>query len=257
MIRQLLTESLLLAIAGGIAGIASGFAGAKAFTQFAPAEIPRVNEIRVDMTVLLVSFAASVLTGILFGLAPALRASKVDLNDALKSLGKSTDGRSRVGLRGVLAAAELALAFVLVVGAGLLGKSFVRLMDVNPGYDPHHVLTLGAYVYAARYQNPEVEIALYDQVMTTLRATPGVESAAMVSAIPMSSFDRRGVHIQDRRLANESDAPSADSYSITPDYFKVMRIPLKRGRGVYESRSGRRAADGHRQRIFCAGHVAQ
>jgi putative ABC transport system permease protein len=85
-------------------------------------------------------------------------------------------------------------------------------------------------VYSQRYQQPEVEIALYDTAMQTLRATPGVESAAMVSTLPLSSFDRRGVHIQDRHLANESDAPSADTYSITPDYFKVMRIPLKRGR---------------------------
>lgn len=231
LIRQLLTESLLLAMAGGAAGIALGYVAARVFTRFAPPEIPRVNEIRIDTTVLLISFAASVLTGILFGLAPASRASRVDLNDALKSLGKSTEGRSRVGLRGVLAAGELALAFVLVVGAGLLGKSFVRLMNVNPGYDPHNVLTLGAYVYGSRYQaKPANEIALYDNVMTTLRATPGVESAAMVSTLPLSSFDRRGLHIQDRHLANESDAPSADTYSITPDYFRVMRIPVKRGR---------------------------
>ena len=228
LIRQLLTESLLLAMAGGATGIALGYAAAKAFTRFAPAEIPRGSEIRVDMTVLLISLAASLLTGILFGLAPALRASKVDLNEAIKGIGKSIEGRSRV--RGALAAAEFALAFVLVVGAGLLAKSFVRLMNVNPGYDPHNVLTLGAYVYGSRYQTPANEIALYDQVMTTLRATPGVEGAAMVSTLPLHSFDRRGVHIQDRRLANESDAPSADIYSITPDYFRVMRIPLKRGR---------------------------
>jgi predicted permease len=228
LIRQLLTESLLLAMVGGSAGIVLGFAGARAFTRFAPVEIPRVHEVRVDMTVLLISLAASLLTGILFGLAPALRASKVDLNDAIKGMGKSIEGRSRV--RGALAAAEFALAFVLVVGAGLLAKSFVRLMNVNPGYGPHNVLTLGAYVYGSRYQNPANEIALYDTVMTTLRATPGVESAAMVSTLPLHSFDRRGVHIQDRRLANESDAPAADTYSITPDYFRVMRIPLKRGR---------------------------
>jgi len=228
LIRQLLTESLLLAMAGGVAGIALGFAGARAFTRFAPAEIPRVHEVRVDLTVLLISLGASLLTGILFGLAPALRASKVDLNEAIKGMGKSIEGRSRV--RGALAAAEFALAFVLVVGAGLLAKSFIRLMNVNPGYDPHNVLTLGAYVYGSRYQTPANEIALYDSVMTTLRATPGVESAAMVSTLPLGGFDRRALHIQDRRLANESDAPSADIYSITPDYFRVMRIPLKRGR---------------------------
>jgi hypothetical protein len=167
---------------------------------------------------------------LLFGLAPALRASRVDLAEAMKGLGKSTEGRSRLGMRSALVTAEIALAFVLVVGAGLLAKSFVRLMSVNPGYDTHNVLTLGAYVYGSRYQEPDAEIALYDQVMTTLRATPGVESAAMVSTLPLHGFDRRGVHIQDRHLAHDADAPFADTYSITPDYFRVMRIPLKRGR---------------------------
>jgi len=238
LIRQMLTESLLLAMAGGATGMFLGHAAAKAFTHFAPAEIPRASEIRVDLTVLLASFAASVATGILFGLAPALRASRVDLNDALKS--KSTEGRSGVGLRGVLAAAELALAFVLVVGAGLVAKSFVRLTNVNPGYDPHSVLTLGAYVYGSRYQGkPANEIALYDTVMTTLRSTPGVESAAMVSTLPLGGFDRRAFHIQDRHLTNDdADAPFVDTYSITPDYFHVMRIPVKHGRAFTEQDRG-------------------
>jgi putative ABC transport system permease protein len=229
IVRQLLTESMLLAVAGGMAGIALAWLGTAAFVKFGPKEIPRLDEIHIDATVLLFSLAASLFTGVLFGLAPALRASRVDLGAAMKGLGKSTEGRSRLGMRNVLISAEFALAFVLVAGAGLLAKSFTRLMNVDPGYDPHHVLTLGAYVYGSRYQKPEVEIALYDQVMTTLRAT-GVESAAMVSTLPLNGFDRRGIHIQDRPRANESEGPSADTYSITPDYFRVMRIPLKRGR---------------------------
>jgi putative ABC transport system permease protein len=231
IVRQLLTESMLLAIAGGAAGIALAWLGTAAFVKFGPKEIPRINEIHIDTIVLLFSLAASLITGVLFGLAPALRASRVDLGDAIKGLGKSTEGRSRLGMRNVLITAELALAFVLVAGAGLLAKSFTRLMNVDPGYDPYHVLTLGAYVYGSRYQGkPEAEIALYDQVMAALRATPGVESAAMVSTLPLNGFDRRGIHIQDRPRPNESEGPSADTYSITPDYFHVMRIPLKRGR---------------------------
>jgi putative ABC transport system permease protein len=231
LVRQLLTESMLLAIAGGIAGLALARLGTAAFVKFGPKEIPRLSEIRMDATVLLFSLGASLFTGLLFGLAPALRASRVDLADAMKGLGKSTEGRSGARVRNVLVTAEIALAFVLVVGAGLLAKSFLRLMNVNPGYDPHNVLTLGAYVYGSRYQGkPEAETALYDQVMTTLRATPSVESAAMVSTLPLHGFDRRGFHIQDRPLANVAEAPSADTYSITPDYFHVMRIPIKRGR---------------------------
>jgi putative ABC transport system permease protein len=117
-----------------------------------------------------------------------------------------------------------------VVGAGLLGKSFLKLMNVDAGYDPHHVLTLNAYVYGQRYQKPENEIALYNQVMERLRGIPGIEGSAMVSTLPLANFDRRGLHIQDRPRVNESDGPAADTYSITPSYFRVMRIPLKRGR---------------------------
>ena len=175
IVRYLLTESLLLAIAGGTAGVAVAALGVLAFSRFAPLEIPRIKDIQIDTPVLLFSLAASLLTGLLFGLAPSLRASRVDLAEAMKGLGKSTEGRSRIGLRNVLVTVELALAFVLVVGAGLLMKSYARLINVNPGYDTHNVLTLGAYVYGSRYAKPDVEIALYDQVMAALRATPGVE----------------------------------------------------------------------------------
>ncbi|HUI56402.1 MAG TPA: ABC transporter permease, partial [Bryobacteraceae bacterium] len=230
LVRQMLAESLILAAAGGVAGVLLAAWGTQALSVLGPREIPRVDEIRVDGTVLLFGFAASVLTGALFGLAPALRASRVNLQEALQGLGKSTDDRSRRGLRNLLVTAELALAFVLVVGAGLLGKSFMRLTRVDPGYDPHNVVTLSTYVYGQRYQKPEVELNYYKQALDRLRATPGIESAAMVSVIPMGSFDRRGFHIEDRRLHSESEAPSVDAYSVSPDYFRVMRIPLKRGR---------------------------
>ncbi len=230
LVRQLLTESLLLALAGGAAGVLLAAVGTSALSAAGPQEIPRVSEIRMDAPVLLFGLAMSLLTGLLFGLAPALRASRVDLNEALKDAAKSTEGRSSHGLRDLLVVTEVALAFVLVVGAGLLGKSFLRLMNVDPGYNPHNVLTLSTYLYGARYQTPEVERNYYDQVMGRLRATPGVDSVAMVSTLPLASFDRRSLHIRDRRLQNTSEAPSADAYSVTPDYFRVMRIPLKRGR---------------------------
>jgi putative ABC transport system permease protein len=231
IIRHLLAESLLLAIAGGAAGVALAALATVAFTHLAPREIPRIEDIQIDKSVLLFSLAVSLLTGFLFGLVPAFRASRVDLAEAMKGLGKSTEGRSRIGLRNVLVTAELALAFVLVVGAGLLMKSYLRLMNVNPGYDAHNVLTLGVYVYGSRYQGkPGAEIALYDQVMASLRATPGVESAAMVSTLPLNGFDRRAFHVQDRPLVNDSTAPFVDAYSISPDYFRVMRIPVERGR---------------------------
>jgi putative ABC transport system permease protein len=229
IVRQLVTESLVLALAGGLVGVLLAWTGTSALASFGPKEIPRVNEIRMDTTVLLFGLAASLITGLLFGLAPALRSSRVDLNGALKDLGKITESRSRFGLRNVLVAAELAIAFVLVVGAGLLGRSFLNLMNVDAGYDPHNVLTLGSFAYGARYQKPEVELAYDKQAMDRLRRTPGVESVAMASNLPLLSFDRNGFHIRDRATIPSED-PSADTYSVSPDYFRVMKIPLQRGR---------------------------
>jgi putative ABC transport system permease protein len=177
----------------------------------------------MDVTVLWFGLAASLFTGILFGLMPALRTSRADF-------GKTTGSRSRSSLRDLLVMGELALAFVLAVGAGLLGKSLLRLTNVDPGFDPHNVLTLKTYVYGARYHKPEVELSYYEQAFARLRATPGVESVAMTSMIPLTDFDRAGFHIRDRRAAHDSEDPSADRYSVTPDYFRAMRIPLKRGR---------------------------
>ena len=230
LIRQLLTESLVLAIAGGAAGILLAWSGATALSALGPQEIPRVQEVRVDATVMLFGLGASLLTVFFFGLAPALRFSRVDLNDALKDLGKTTESGARFGLRNLLVAGELALAFVLVTGAGLLGRSFLNLLNVDPGFDAHNVLTLRTYVYGARYQKPEVELAYYEQAMARLRAMPGIESAAMASNLPLISFDRAGFHIRDRHPRTPDEVPSVDRYSVSQEFFKVLRIPLRRGR---------------------------
>ena len=235
LVRQLLTESLLLALAGGLAGVLLAAWCTSALAALGPKEIPRVNEVRMDPTVLLFCLGASLLTAVLFGLTPALRATRVDLNDALKDLSKATAGRARQGLRNLLVTAEMAAAFVLVVGAGLLGKSFVRLLNVDPGYDAHNVLTLSTYVYGARYQKPEAELGYYRQVMERLRAAPGIQGVAMTSELPLADFDRRGFHIRDRQPKIPSDVPSADTYSVSPDYFRVMKIPLLRGRLITEA----------------------
>jgi predicted permease len=209
-----------------------------ALAALGPKEIPRVNEARIDMTVMLFSLAASLLTGLLFGLTPALRASRIDLNDALKDLSKATAGRGQHRLRNLLVIAEMAIAFVLVAGAALLGKSFLHLLNVDPGYDPHKVLALSSYLYGARYQKPEAELAYFNQVMQGLRTTPGIEGVAMSSELPMADFDRRGFHIRDRRPKIESDVPSADAYSVSPDYFRVMKIALRSGRVFNDADSG-------------------
>jgi len=231
LVRQMLSESVLLAILGGIGGILLAWWGSNALVALGPKELPRAHEVRIDVPVLLFALVVSVFAGLLFGAVPALRASRVDPNESLNDQGRATEGRSRSSYRSVLITVELALAFVLAMGAGLLGKSLIRLLNVDAGYDPHNVLTAGLYVYGDRYRNkPEAELNYYEQAMQRLRATPGIESVAMSSNLPMVSFDRRGFHIQDRPLANNAQAPSVDAYSVSPDYFSVMRIPLKRGR---------------------------
>jgi len=230
LVRQLLTESALLALSGGFAGVLLAWSGTDVVSRLGPNELPRVSAIEIDAGVLLFALAVSLVTAVLVGLMPALRGSRVQLTDALRASGRTTESGSRQLVRKILVISEVALAFVLVVGAGLLGRSFLRLTSVDPGYDPHNVLTLGVYVYGARYQAPDAELNFYTQVMDRLRATAGIERVAMVSTLPLGGFDRRGFHILDRPLANAADGPSADTYSVSSDYFRVMKIPLKQGR---------------------------
>jgi putative ABC transport system permease protein len=242
LVRQLLTESALLALCGGLAGVLLAWWGTDLISELGPSELPRVSAIEIDAGVLMFALAVSLVTALLVGVMPALRGSRVDLNHALRASGRSTESASRQFMRKVLVTGELALAFVLVVGAGLLGRSFLRLTSVDPGYNPHKVLTLGVYVYGSRYQSPEAELNFYTQVMDRLRATTGIEGVAMVSTLPLGGFDRRGFHILDRPLANTAEAPAADTYSVSSDYFRVMKIPLKRGR-FFDDRD-RRGAPG-------------
>jgi putative ABC transport system permease protein len=230
LVRQLLTESLMLALLGGAGGLLLARAGIGLLVAAAPREIPRLAEITIDLPVLGFGLGVTLATGLLFGIVPALRASRVDLNEALKDAGRATESGARHGLRSALVACELALAFVLVVGTALLGKSLQRLLHVDPGFDARNVQTMSVYLWGQRYQQPDAELDFYRRLGERLRALPGVESVAMVSTVPFNGFDRRGFHVQDRPLANPSEAPSLDHYSVSPDYFRLMRIPLKRGR---------------------------
>ena len=230
LVRQLTLECLLLGAASTIAGVALAWLATNAFVAYGSRMVPRIAEIHIDAPVLCFTCAIGLLTVALFGVMPALRASRVDLATALKDTGRNTGGRARQTFRRVLVTAELALAFVLVMGAGLLGRSFLRLTGVDPGYDPHNVLTMGVNVYSQRYRKAEAELGMYEQVKQRLLAIPGVESVGMTSTIPLDGFDTRSVHIEDRPSANIADDPQADTYSVTPDYFRVLRIPLKRGR---------------------------
>ncbi|MBI3666858.1 MAG: ABC transporter permease, partial [Acidobacteria bacterium] len=229
--RQLLTESLLVALLGGAGGVLAAMWSTSALTTLGPKQIPRLDEITVDASVLLFALGASVLTGVLFGLAPAFQASRVDLNKALKDAGRGSDGASRHDLRGLLVVGEMALAFVLVVGAGLLVKSFARLLQVDPGFDPKRVLTLNISLAGSKYrENPAAVARFYEQSLEGVRALAGVEAAGVTTALPISGgYDRAGFIVQDRLLP-DPEVPSVDRYIVSPGYFRALRIPLKRGR---------------------------
>ncbi len=222
LIRQLITESLLLALAGGLAGVLLGWCCTRQLVALAPQALPRVDQIHMDATVLWFAMAVSLFTGVLFGLMPAWRTSRADF-------GKTTGSRSRSRLRDMLVIGELALTFALAVGAGLLGKSLLRLMNVDAGFDPHHVLSLKVHVYGARYQKPAAELNYYAQAFARLRAIPGIESVAMTSLIPMADFDRAGFHVRDRRAAHDSEDPSADRYSVS---LAASYLPARRAASV-------------------------
>lgn len=236
LVRQLLAESLTLGVMGGVAGAALAAAGVRAVAVFGPREVPRIAEAAVDVSALLFALATSLAAGLLCGLAPAFRITRIDLTGAMKDGTKSTAGRTHNGLRNALVTAEIALAFLLVMGAALLGRSLINLLNVDAGFDPRNVITLNTYVYANRYaKNPESELGYYRQVFERLRGEPGIDSVAMVSTLPLASFDQASIHVQEKPLVNDQEAPAVDRYSVSPEYFRVMRIPIRRGRGFSEA----------------------
>ncbi len=238
IIRQLLTESVALAVAGALVGLLLALWGVQALIAAAPATIPRLQEIGIDARVLLFTAAVAVGTGLLFGLAPALHAAKTDLSGALTEGGRGgTSGSARQRFRRGLVMAQIALALILVTGAGLLLRSFVRLSGVDPGFDPDHVLTTRIELSSGRYESKEQARAFYDQLLKRVEALPGVRSAAAARALPMTgrldigdwSFVLEGKH---STPPLPSEWHPADWQAITPGYFQTMRIPLLQGRGL-------------------------
>ncbi len=215
---QLLTESLLLSVIGGLTGLLLGWRGAAALVLFAPKELPRLDEVRMDGTVLLSALGVSLATGVLFGILPALRVSRQGLV------------RDHRGLRDLLVMAEVALAFVLAVGTGLLAKSFLRLTAVDAGFDSHHILTLTPTADGGRYGTPQAMLRYYRLVIDKVRTVPGILGAGMVSNVPMSHTEPLKLRVEGAPDISDSQAPSADVFWASPDYFRVLKIPLKRGR---------------------------
>jgi putative ABC transport system permease protein len=237
VMRQLLIESLLLALLGGGAGSLLALGGIRALVALAPGGIPRIETIGLDARALLFLLGISLLTGVGFGLVPALRASATDLNDALKEGGRgSTEGIRRNRFRSVLMASEFALALMLLVGAGLMIRSFIALRAIDPGFDPHNLLTMVVPVAGSREAAPERRAIFYEELLQRVRAIPGVVSASAINHLPLAGDEwGRTFRVEGRPLAHQTDAPAATYRVIFPGYFRTMEIPLLRGRDVGES----------------------
>ena len=233
IVRQLLTESLVLAAAGGAAGLALGVWGLKALVALAPAGIPRLSDVSLDLRVLLVTFGAALATGIAFGLAPALQASRVGLQDALKDGGSAGAGREGGRLRRVFVAAEVALALVLSIGAGLMARSFVALRNIDPGFDPRGVVTLEVSVVGTPQAAPGRRPVLYREILERFAAVPGVRAAGAINHLPIGGDVWGGPYtIEDRPPSRPGESPSGTYRAVMPGYFATMRIPILRGRSI-------------------------
>jgi predicted permease len=232
VIRQLLSESLLLAFAGGMVGLLLAAWGTRAALRVLPTALPRAEEIGLDTRVLFFTLAISLLAGILFGLAPALRVSAPDLQDSLKGGGRGLSGtRNRV--QGVFVVAEMAMALVLLAGAGLMIRSLVRLWQVDPGFDPHNVLNFGVSLPPSMTTaTPEAIRSAFRELDNKLASIPGVQAVSQTwESLPLGGDDEQVFWREGQpKPASQNDMNWAIDYVVGPDYLKVMQVPLQRGR---------------------------
>jgi putative ABC transport system permease protein len=235
LLRQVLTESLLLSLAGGAVGLLLAQMGVQVLTSLAPAEIPRLDQIGVDGMVLGFTFAACILTSLLCGLMPAVSASKTDLQDALKEGGRGLTGSSSRRLRHLLVVFEIALSLVLLVGAGLMITSFIRLQAVAPGFDSGSMLTMTMWLPGSKYPRSQQQTEFFQQVINRVKELPGVQSVSAIQDLPLRR-NRMGFEfsIDHRPPPSPGEKQDAAYRVIGPDYFRVMGIPLIAGRDFTE-----------------------
>ncbi len=244
VLRQLLTESLLLAVLGGLAGTLLARWGVQLIKASASLNIPRLAETRLDLRALGFALIVALLTGLIFGLAPAWQSSKLDLNETLKEGGRGGGG-TRGGLRGALVVGEVALALVLLLSAGLMIRSFANLQNAPLGFAPENVLSLqinlpGFNVPGSKYGEKAQRVNFYNQLLEQMRAAPGVVDAAAVTQLPLYSGPgwAQEITLEGREAPPSDTKPSARAFAATPRYFKTMGIPLLQGRDFTEQDSG-------------------
>ena len=231
LIRQLLVESLAFSIAAGIVGVILALWGVAALVALTPLDIPRLQSAQVDTTVLAFATFVSMATGIVFGVAPALQLSRPDHGESLNDAGRGSSGARAARTGRALVVAEIALSLVLLTGAGLLVRSFLRLQQVEPGFVPQRAVTMQLLLPGSRYPDAAAQVRFFRQVQDRAAAAPGVLSAAVASTLPMTgNYFGAGFTVDDHPLTNPADRPTAAGFAVSPDYFTTMGIALVRGR---------------------------
>lgn len=233
---QLLTESVLLALVGGTAGTVLAFVLLKELLRFVPATLPRVAEAGIDLPVLAFSLAVSVATGIVFGLLPARRLAKVDPALALRDgTRNATTGRKHHRLHSALVVTETALGLMLLIGAGLLVRSFIKTVSAEPGFNPEHLLTFRVGVPPKRYADEAVSMSFYRAILAKLRAMPGVKSVTAVNPLPLSGSSFGVTFAVEGHSYAPGEEPEARVSLVEPNYFQTMEIPILRGRAFSDA----------------------
>jgi putative ABC transport system permease protein len=230
LIRQLLTESVLLSTLGGVVGIGLGYAGVRGLVASLPAGVPRADEISVNGAVLLFTAVVAVITGLVFGMAPAWKVSSADMNETLKENGRGTATPGQHRLRNSLVIAEISLALILLVGAGLLLRSFFRVIEADSGVRTAGVLAVNIPLPDSRYAQPETKVAFIEPLLEKLKAVPGVRSAAIT--FPLFGGNQNSFNVEGRPEPPPGQRPSTDVTRVTPDYFRTMGLRVIEGRTV-------------------------
>jgi len=233
LIRQLLTESVLLSLVGGTLGLLMAYGGIRLLVSLNPPNIPRLTEINVDSRVLGFTYLIAVTTGIIFGLAPAMEASKPDLNETLKEGSRgSTGGIGRRRIRSTLVVTEVALTVLLLIAAGLMLKSFYSLQRVNPGFNPENTLTMLVNLPTVKYSGDREITSFYEQALDRIKSLPGVKAAAVISSLPLTTtvIERLRFTVEGHPPPSPSEVPRANIRRISDGYFETIRISLVDGR---------------------------
>lgn len=231
VMRQLLTESLLLALIAGVLGVGLSWIAIRALVTWGADQLPPGLPIVIDLRVLLFTLIISLLTGVIFGISPALKLSRIDLNTSLRDEGRgASGGRTRARLTNLLVVGQVALSLLLLIGAGLLLHSFRQLLNVDPGFDAHNVLSLNISLSTTKYAKPQQQIAFFDEMLRRVSELPGVRNAAISAALPLSWKRITPMLPEGQPDVPLSKRPFLDIEAISPQWLRTMRIPLLRGR---------------------------